>query len=61
VTPEQAELWQQVGDADPQPSGEQTAAQAVNLQLDSFRLCCHLEGIPAPSEEEILARMNLPG
>jgi hypothetical protein len=58
LTPEQRDLWEEIGVPDPQPEGEQTPEQAVSLVVHSFRYVCCLEGVEPPSEEAIRAEMD---
>ena len=56
-TPEQEELWTACGCPDPQPSGDQTKAQAVNMAVAGFQRACDFMGVEAPSEEDIRAKI----
>lgn len=46
LSPEQRELWRELGMDTVTPSGDQTHHQANSAQEAAFRSACALEGIP---------------
>lgn len=46
LSPEQRELWRELGMDTVAPSGDQTSVQARRAQEAAFRSACALEGIP---------------
>ena len=46
LSPEQRELWRELGMDTVTPSGDQTPRQARRAQEAAFRSACALEGIP---------------
>lgn len=58
LTPEQRELWRELGVDKVRPSGDQTRAQARRAQEAAFRYACAMEGIPLPGVQRSSAQMG---
>jgi hypothetical protein len=58
LTPEQQEEWDALKDKEPEAEGSQTPEQARALFIHSFRHLCALEGIGAPSVEDVAAELD---
>lgn len=58
LTPEQRELWRELGMDTVRPSGDQTRAQARRAQDAAFRYACALEGIPLSEAKPPPARLG---
>jgi hypothetical protein len=63
LSPEQRELWALMQPHVPQPSGQQSAQQSLNLAVDSFLFWCDFAGIGKhqPGAEAIRAEFEAAG
>ena len=62
LTPEQKEIWDEHRFHVPEPSGGQTARQAINLAVLSFLFWCDFAGLePVPTEAAIRAEFTAAG